>query len=124
MEFKVLVASEDHLEYAEVICLMIEEAAQARGTGIAKREAEYIQTKMRQGKAIIALHGDQVAGFCYIETWGHKQICGQFRTDCQCKFSRSGIGKINQTQSLRTFPRKVSQCQAVWDYHQPGCDEN
>ena len=27
-----------------------------------------------EGKAIIALDGEEFAGFCYIETWGNKQF--------------------------------------------------
>lgn len=72
-EFNVRVAGPEHISYAEEVCAIIEEAAQKRGTGIAKREPEYIRTKMRDGKAVIALHGDKLAGFCYIETWGHEK---------------------------------------------------
>lgn len=51
---------------------MIADAAQKRGTGIAKRTPEYIQTKMEEGKAVIAIedHSGELAGFCYIEAWG------------------------------------------------------
>jgi hypothetical protein len=48
----------------------MEESALVRGTGISKRSHEFIQTKMREGKAIIALTSDgRWAGFCYIESW-------------------------------------------------------
>ena len=48
------------------------ESAKARGTGIAKRTPEYIQEKMKEGKAVIALSEQgEWAGFCYIETWSH-----------------------------------------------------
>ena len=43
-----------------------------RGTGIAKRTHEYLATKMKEAKAVIALHGEKFAGFSYIETWGNK----------------------------------------------------
>ena len=48
-------------------------AAKVRGTGIARRTHEYIATKMKEGKAVIALCGGAFAGFSYIETWGNKQ---------------------------------------------------
>ena len=32
-----------------------------------------LETKMREAKVVIALHGDEFAGFSYIETWGNKQ---------------------------------------------------
>ena len=67
------VASEKHLAYVDKILTSIEEAAQVRGTGIARRKPEYIARKMLEAKAVIALHGDEFAGFSYIETWGNKQ---------------------------------------------------
>ena len=72
-EVKVMVADETHIEYVDTILKTIEEAAQVRGTGIAKRSPEYVATKMREAKAVIALQGDKFAGFSYIETWGNKQ---------------------------------------------------
>lgn len=56
-DIDVFVASEEHLKYAPIICQAIETAAYARGTGIAKRKPEYIENKMKDGKAIIALPG-------------------------------------------------------------------
>ena len=44
-----------------------------RGTGIAKRTHEYLATKMKEAKAVIALQGTRFAGFSYIETWGNKE---------------------------------------------------
>lgn len=68
---KIVIANGSHIKYADIICKTIEEAAQIRGTGIAKRQPEYIATKMENGNAVIALDGDKFAGFCYIEQWGH-----------------------------------------------------
>ncbi|NVJ88876.1 MAG: GNAT family N-acetyltransferase [Flavobacteriaceae bacterium] len=68
---KIVIANVSHIKYADIICKTIEEAAQIRGTGIAKRQPEYIATKMENGNAVIALDGDKFAGFCYIEQWGH-----------------------------------------------------
>ncbi|MDR1718858.1 MAG: GNAT family N-acetyltransferase [Dysgonamonadaceae bacterium] len=70
---KVLIANESHLGYVPVILETIEAAAKVRGTGIAKRSPEYIEQKMKEGKAIIALAGKEFAGFCYIESWGNRQ---------------------------------------------------
>lgn len=73
MSIQIHYATEDHTCFAQAICDLIESAARQRGTGIAKREPEYIETKMRNGNAVIALDDDQLAGFCYIEIWGDKQ---------------------------------------------------
>src|SRR5436190_14171483 len=71
-QFDILVANESHLSFAQIICDEMASSAMARGTGIAKRSPEYIQQKMREGKAVIAFNQDGIwAGFCYIETWSH-----------------------------------------------------
>ena len=69
MAVEILIADQRHLSYADAICQMIEDAAKQRGTGIAKREPTYVQQKIREDKAIIALDGANLVGFCYIETW-------------------------------------------------------
>ena len=68
---EIVIANKSHIKYSEIICRTIEEAAQVRGTGIAKRKPEYIATKIENGNAVIALDGDKFAGFCYIEKWSH-----------------------------------------------------
>ena len=65
-EIKVMVADESHIKYVDIILETIAEAAKVRGTGIAKRSPEYVATKMRETKAVIALQGDKFAGFSYI----------------------------------------------------------
>ena len=72
-EIQVLVADESHERYIDTILRTIEDAAKVRGTGIAKRTHEYLQSKMREAKAVIALQGDTFAGFSYIETWDQKR---------------------------------------------------
>ena len=71
-DVKVLVADESHIKYVDTILKTIADAAKVRGTGIAKRSPDYVATKMREAKAVIALDGDKFAGFSYIETWGNK----------------------------------------------------
>ena len=71
-EIEVVVADSSHEKYVDTILETIAEAAKVRGTGIAKRTHEYLVTKMREAKAVIALKGDRMAGFSYIETWGNK----------------------------------------------------
>lgn len=71
---KLVVANESHFKYAQIICDTIAESAKVRGTGIAKRTPEYIQKKLSNGNAIIALDGEKFAGFCYIEVWGHEKF--------------------------------------------------
>ena len=72
-EIEVFVAGPEHECYVDTILQTIADAAKVRGTGIAKRTHEYLTTKMKEAKAVIALSGDRFAGFSYIETWGNKQ---------------------------------------------------
>jgi GNAT superfamily N-acetyltransferase len=71
----VRVATPDDKHYAKAITDEMEASAKARGTGIAKRSPEYVQLKMDEGKAVIAItaQGEWV-GFCYIEAWGHDKF--------------------------------------------------
>ncbi len=69
---RIVVAEAAHEVYVDTILNTIREAAKKRGTGIAERTHEYVATKMKEGKAILALDGDKFAGFSYIETWGNK----------------------------------------------------
>lgn len=71
-DIQVMVADAEHEVYVDTIIETIREAARRRGTGIAERTHEYVATKMREGKAILALHGEKFVGFSYIETWGNK----------------------------------------------------
>ena len=71
---KVIVADASHERYVDTILKTITDAAQVRGSGIASRTHEYVATKMKERKAIIALYGEEeeFAGFCYIESWENK----------------------------------------------------
>ena len=92
-EIQILVADESHERYVDTILKTIEEAAKVRGTGIAKRTHEYVATKMREAKAVIALAGEEFAGFSYIETWGNKQYVTTSGLIVNPKYRGLGIAK-------------------------------
>ncbi len=73
-DIRIVVADPSHEIYVDTILDTIREAAKKRGTGIAERTHEYVATKMRESKAVLALHGDRFAGFSYIETWENKHF--------------------------------------------------
>lgn len=94
-KFQVLIADESHLSFAQIICDEMASSAKARGTGIAKRSPEYIQLKMREGKAVIAFNQDGVwAGFCYIETWGHGGYVANSGLIVSPAFRKGGLAKM------------------------------
>lgn len=71
-DIKVMVADESHEKYVDTILDTMAKAAKVRGTGIAKRTHEYLTSRIKEAKAVIALDGDTFVGFSYIETWEQK----------------------------------------------------
>ena len=57
-DFTIEVANESHLKYVPEILSTIENAAKDRGTGIAKRKPEYVESKIKECKAIIEMKDD------------------------------------------------------------------
>ncbi len=92
-EITVQVADERFLGYVDTILKTIEDAAKVRGTGIARRSPEYIAQKIKEGKAIIALQGEEFAGFCYIETWSDKKFVANSGLIVVEKFRGHGLAK-------------------------------
>ncbi len=69
-------------------------SAAARGTGIAKRNPEYIENKMLEGKAVIAVTTNGAwVGFCYIETWSHGGYVANSGLIVAPDFRKSGVAK-------------------------------
>lgn len=105
---KIVIADKSHSIYAEIICQTIAEAAQVRGTGIAKRQPEYIITKMENGNAVIALDGEKFAGFCYIEQWSHGKFVANSGLIVHPDYRNAGLAKqIKQVvfeHSRKKFP--------------------
>ncbi|MCJ7465617.1 MAG: GNAT family N-acetyltransferase [Maribacter sp.] len=89
----IVIASESHFKYAQIICDTIEESAKVRGTGIAKRTPEYIHKKLQNGNAVIALDGDTFAGFCYIEVWGHDKYVANSGLIVHPDYRERGLAK-------------------------------
>lgn len=92
-EIVVMVADASHEVYVDIILDTIEAAAKVRGTGIAKRSHDYVTQKMKEGKAIIALAGEEFAGFTYIESWGNKQYVATSGLIVPEQFRGQGLAK-------------------------------
>ena len=90
---KIEIASEKHIKYVSEILKTIEDATKVRGTGIAKRKPEYIEQKIREGKAIIAMDGDKFVGFCYIESWDHEQFVANSGLIVKDEYRGQGVAK-------------------------------
>jgi len=93
-EIIVRVATPDDKKYSTLITEEMESSAKARGTGIAKRSPSYIDEKIDEGKAVIALtRGGEWVGFCYIETWSHGEYVANSGLIVAPAFRKSGVAK-------------------------------
>ncbi|MCM1111467.1 MAG: GNAT family N-acetyltransferase [Clostridium sp.] len=101
-------AKPEHARFAEQICTLIYESALQRGTGIARRSPQYIVDKIIGEKAVVAMYGDRLIGFSYIESWGHGDYVATSGLIVDPEFRKLGLaGKIkNKTFELarRRFP--------------------
>lgn len=80
--------------YSKTITDEMESSAKARGTGIAKRTPEYIEQKIDEGKAVIAVSGlNEWVGFCYIETWGHGEYVANSGLIVAPAYRKGGVAK-------------------------------
>ena len=105
----VQVAKPDDTNFAEEICQLIEQSAQQRGTGIARRTPEYIRQKINEGKAIIALSNKELIGFCYIEAWSDKKYVANSGLIVKHSYRSTGIAKKIKKKafehSRKLFPK-------------------
>lgn len=82
-----------HAAYAEFICSLYSASAKERGTGIAERQPEYVRSKILKGDAVVAMDGDQLAGFCYIETWSHGKYVANSGLIIAPQYRRKGLAR-------------------------------
>lgn len=109
MAVKLLVATAEHGVHAETITEMMALAAQQRGTGIAKRSPVYVREKMEQGKAVIALDGNEPVGFCYIETWGHGKYVANSGLIVHPDYRKLGLAKQIKTRIFQLSREKYPE---------------
>jgi len=105
---EIIIADKSHTIFAQLICDTISDAAQVRGTGIAKRTPEYIIEKMNKGNAVIALDNETFAGFCYIESWEHGKFVANSGLIVHPDFRGQGLArqikKVIFQQSRNKYP--------------------
>jgi hypothetical protein len=108
--FIVQSASAEHLHFADQICHEMESSAKARGTGIAKRSPDYLEQKMLEGKAVIALSPNgEWAGFCYIETWGHGKYVANSGLIVAPEYRKSGLAKAIKQKAFELSRSKYPE---------------
>ena len=103
---EIIIANASHERYVDEILDTISAAAKVRGTGIAKRTHEYVTQKMKEGKAIIALAGEEFAGFCYIESWGNRQYVANSGLIVREKFRGHGLARRIKQRAFKLSREK------------------
>jgi N-acetylglutamate synthase-like GNAT family acetyltransferase len=89
---RVATAADTH--YATAITDEMASSAKARGTGIAKRSPEYVEQKIQEGKAVIAVTTDGAwVGFCYIEVWEHNKFVANSGLIVSPAYRKTGVAK-------------------------------
>jgi predicted acetyltransferase len=87
------VANADDARHVETLCQWYEESAKQRGVGIAKRNPDYVRQKMVKGDAIIAFIDDELAGFCYIETYENNNFVVNSGLIVNTALRKEGLGR-------------------------------
>ena len=106
---KIEIAVKHHIKYSNVISETIKSSANVRGTGIALRTPEYIQSKIENNNAVIATVNEKFAGFCYIEIWGHGKYVAHSGLIVHPDFRGLGLAKkikrLTFEHSLSKYPK-------------------
>ncbi len=106
MDIQLLITNETHIHFARAICDLIEASAKMRGTGIARREISYIEQKVTTRNAVIALKGNQLVGFCYIETWSHEKYVANSGLVVHPDFRQLGLARMIKTKAFNLARNK------------------
>ncbi|WP_185861908.1 argininosuccinate synthase domain-containing protein [Blattabacterium cuenoti] len=106
MKIKVRVSHEKDTKYASLICKIIKESAKKRGTGIAKKDPEYIKSIMIHGNAIIAFCDEKLAGFSYLDIFQNKEFVVNSGLIVFPEFRKQGLAKIIKIEIFKLSKKK------------------
>lgn len=90
---RVIFTDPSHVKFAEQISKLIADSSRHKSIGIALREPDYIASKIENGNGVIALDGDRVVGFSYIESWSHGDYIATSGLIVDPEYRRLGIAE-------------------------------
>ncbi len=106
MKITVRIANSDDKKYASIICKEIESSAKVRGTGISKRDPEYIKKKMGDGFSVIAFFNGDLAGFSYFEVFENKNFLSNSGLIVFPKYRLHGLAKMIKLEIFKLSKKK------------------
>jgi len=71
--FQIRYSQTEDILYSEKIHQMYKQEAARGDIGLAVRSVSYLNRVISEGKGVFAFYKNELAGFCYIETWEHEQ---------------------------------------------------
>lgn len=101
MNIQCFVAGDSHIHFAATICKLIEASAKVRGTGIARRKVSYVEQKINNGNAVIAMNGDELVGFCYVEVWEHGKYVANSGLVVHPDYRKLGLARLIKEEAFR-----------------------
>lgn len=90
---EIRIAKESDLGFVEELVEWYKESAKNRGTGIAERKPEYLEKKIKQGDAIIAIEDNKVLGFSYIEVFDSEKFVVNSGLIVSTELRKTGLGQ-------------------------------
>ena len=121
-DFKITIATSEHLTQVDSICKQMAESAHLRGTGIGGRSPEDLCQKVLEGKAVIATQPNgKWLGFAYLDSWEGGRLISQSGLIVNPAYRQQGIAKRIKyalfALSRRLFPKakifSITTSQAV-----------
>jgi DNA-binding CsgD family transcriptional regulator len=79
--------------YAYEIAHLIKLESLKPNSGLCIRSVHYLCDKIKAGKAVIAFFENELAGFCYIESWGQSQFIANSGLIVKMKFRGIGLAR-------------------------------
>lgn len=90
---QIRVAAAEDVHHAQTISDWYVVSSKERGTGIATRTPEYLETRMINGNGIIAFVDKELAGFCYVEIFSSGEYISNSGLIVTHKFRKMGLAK-------------------------------
>nr|WP_199174608.1 GNAT family N-acetyltransferase [Flavobacterium sp. 9] len=94
LDFTIEVANANHIFWVKEICDTTLSSALARGTGISGRSPESLESKIKNGEAVIAFASDgSWAGFSFISSWENDKYVSNSGLIVAPQFRHTGLAK-------------------------------